>query len=564
KNQLGLYDISNPAEIYGMRFDIDKTGEQVLSLKSGGKQYKVNLTVEGEDTKINIARAQGDAKPVFGGKETSFPSVNEMFRMRAEKALNSAERVVIGGEAYRVTAESAGTGNLLFWSEKELERQRGGISKPGAGLWARNLAPTAMAEVNKVQSGAIVNVGDEVPLGFKAANGAWQGLRFNRDSGVWVPAEGDQFKPKPTVVTAPTTPSTPTTGGPTTPGNPTTPGTPGGPAPTPAAAEATVARLNSELGPEAVKRVVFFVPRDLGFGRHLGVGRRGEDGQPIQGQMTLVAFPGLGDGGTNLREAIHKGRYLVTSTDKGFQVDDLLKYDVVDGKTFGTVGVTLAKDKVVKDVTDKEALELVLAAAGFKASLTQIMANLEKAVGNVTQWTVNGFDSRHEKPHLNVLLGTSKCVRIYPKFDTAGCNGDDSVSNTVPGVGQGMALDPVGGATQAGETGFLDSTEIGTTKVTRVEPKAARAALYLAQDGEKKNWYLSFLIKPKDAGDYKRTHVAFRNAKSEASGIVVEAPPSGLRLGGVTLKGAFVETTMKASASEAGDLAKAGFIGYPR
>lgn len=562
RQELGIYDISNAAEVYGRRLDIQSSGEKTFDLKPGGKSYKISFVPDGSDVKIQVTRPDGTA-PTFGSGATAPPTLNQMYQNRANQALASGNRVKVGDKFYRVTGESASTGNLLFWDEAELQRSQSLITSGFAGSTARDWVPSMMAAVVTSIDGRAQPISNAVPLG-KQVGGEWQGLRWNEGQGIWIPAQGEEFKPKVPAAPSTGTPATPPGGGQQPPGNPTTPttpGTPGGPAPTPAAAEATVARLNSELGPEAAKRVVFFVPDGLAFGRHLGVARRGEDGKPIQGKMSLVMFPGLGDGGTNLREAIHKGRYLVTSTDKGLQVDDMLKYDFVDGKIYGTVGATLSKDKVVKDVTDREALALVLAAAGFQASEAQIMANHAKAVGNVTQWTVVGYDSRHEKPHLNVLLGTSKCVRIHPKYDPAGCTGDESVTATVPGVGQGMALDSVGGATQVGDTAFYDSTEIGTAKVTRVEPKAARAGLYLAVDGEKKNWYLTFLIKPKEGGEYKRTHIAFRNAASEAVGVQVEAPPSGLQIGGVTLKGALVETAMKASASDSGDLSKAGFIG---
>lgn len=559
RQELGIYDISNAADVYGRRLDIQTSGDKTFDLKPGGKTYKISFVPDGSDVKILVTRPDGTA-PKFGTGATEPPTLNQMYQNRANQALASGNRVQVGGKFYRVTGESASTGNLLFWDEAELQRSQSLIGSGFAGSTARDWVPSMMAAVVTSVDGRPQPVSNVVPLG-KQVGGEWQGLRWNESQGLWIPAQGEEFKPKVPAPPGTGTPTTPPAGGQPAPGTPTTPGTPGGPAPTPAAAEATVAKLNAALGPEAAKRVVFFVPDGLSFGRHLGVGRRGEDGKPIQGKMSLVFFPGLADGGSKLEEAIHKGRYLVTSTDKGFQVDDMLKYDYVDGKVHGTVGVTLAKDKVVKDVTDKEALALVLRAAGFEASEAQIIANLEKAVGNVTAWTVYGSDSRHPKPHLNVLLGTSKCIRIHPKYDPSGCTGDESVTATVPGVGQGMALDPVGGATQAGDTGFLDSTEIGTHKVTRVEPKAARAGLYLAVDGEKKNWYLTFLIKPKEGAEYKRTHVAFRNAKSEAAGVQVEAPPSGLQIGGVTLKGALVETTMKASASEDGDMAKSGFIG---
>ncbi|MBI5596633.1 MAG: hypothetical protein HY928_11135 [Elusimicrobia bacterium] len=562
-HELGLYDISNPSDIYGKRIPIDQYGSKVMALIGGGKQYKIDLTPSGDDVNISIARPEGstkdpaDAMPVFGNPPGQMPSINSLFQNRAKKALESGNRVMIAGRAYRVTGEATNTGNLLFWDEQDLEAQRAAIEIPGAGMSARRWMPAMMTEVNKLQDGQPRNLSNKVSLG-RNIGGKWQGLQWNEGAGIWEPAEGDDFKPVPTAkpdIPGPqpgpgTQPSTPATANPGQ----------GGARPDPAQTDGwpgeiqggyrsdnpRAARLNEALSPAAKERVRFYaiseeaLPKGPGQ-RVMGVTSKTPfDKQNIFHPHTLGLWPpgmgGTASAASEQEEIVLSGRVLASKTDRGITFVDLEKVSAEGGdyKT-GDLGYYLIGAEI-KDIADIQVLGTVLRAAGFGAKADEAVANLRKALAAeapVKGWNVSGpeFGKGALKAGVNGKNG-DVFYCLYPEYKV--CNqGAENAPDRVPNVGQGFPLDPT--STTQVDGAFRDATELASgKKLTRVDPKPADAALYFNEEDGKKSWYIAFAMTSQGGGARrsKEPTLAFRDPADNRVKL-----PKDIQIGGLTLKG---------------------------
>lgn len=582
KQQLGLYDISNESDLYGRRFEFDKPSEQTMSLIEGGKNYRIVLEAKGSDTLIKITRPDGTEPDVSSGGHT-LPTLNELFQMRAQKALDSGNRAIIGGKAYRVTGEATTTGNLIFWDEAQLEASRSSIQGGFAGAAAREWTPAMMARVNHNKDGRPQNLGSEVSLGTQVG-GKWQGLRWNSEFEVWDPAEGDEFKPKP----APKPPTGTPPGEGSQPTQPTTPATAGpgqsGAKPDPAQADGwpgeisggyrsdnpRAARLNAALSAAAKERVRFYsiaeegVPKGPGQ-RVMGVTSKTPfEKQNIFHPHSMGLWP-PGVGGTasatsEQEEVVFSGRVLATKTDRGITFVDLEKI-VAEGGDYKTGGLgSYLVGAGISEVTDIQVLGTALGAAGYGAKTEEAIANVRKALAAeapVKTWNVSGpeFGKGALKAGVNGKNGdVFYCV--YPTFKV--CNqGADSAPDSVPNVGQGFPLDPT--STTLADGAFRDSTELANgKKLTRVDPKPADAALYFNEEDGKKSWYIAFGMTSKEGGARrsKDPTLAFRDPAADRVKL-----PKDIHIGGLTLKGAFPDqVTLSMTKGDQPTIEAAGFI----
>lgn len=582
-HQLGLYDISNEGDIYGRRFDMDKPGEQTFSLIPGGKQFKVTLTAEGGDMKIAIARPDG-TPPVMSNINPNMPSVNELYQDRAKKALDSGNRVVIDGKAYRVTGEAAGTGNLIFWDEKQLEASRSSIEGGYPGATARSWVPSMMASVNKQTDGRAQNISNEVPLGIMGANGQWQGLRWNSAVGIWEPAEGKVFEPKPTNPDVPTSTRTVTSGGSTSgDGPPATP--PAGTGSRDAdgwpyldrllATAPRAAALNAKLSAKAKEHVRFYaLPDEVlsdGPGKRLLVlldkAAPSESklfGPPYVG-ISFADDPPAAQGSE--AEAIVNGRILLASTDRGTGFVDLEKV-VAEGGSIksGLLGyyVKGGKANTITKVTDMMVLPSILVAAGYpKEAEDAAVANLNSLIEKeaVKTWSIGGTEFRGKNTSLVAgVMGKNgeRFYCVYPEIKL--CNqGGDAAPSTVPTVGQGFPLDPAA-ITNVDDTAFQANLEVSGKPATRVElkPQPADAALYIVTEGEKKSWYIMALVTSPARKTKFQPTLVFGSGGDTVKRLDL---PAGLELHSITVKGTAPESIPLRMGPLEGEVAKAGYIG---
>jgi clan AA aspartic protease (TIGR02281 family) len=182
ENQIGVYDITGDRQTSGRRFRLD--GAASTSFNVADRDYVLKFARRGPDTAITLS-ASSENPPVFGYPgQTRLPTVNELFRMRAQAALASSRVETIDGARYRVTAESASVASLLFWSESRLLAD-------GDPRW---LVPDLLAEVVKTEAGATRRLGDLSPF-CRLIRGRWWGLRWNPATLSWELGAGDEFRP---------------------------------------------------------------------------------------------------------------------------------------------------------------------------------------------------------------------------------------------------------------------------------------------------------------------------------------------------------------------------------
>ncbi len=200
-NQVGIYDVSQKYDIVGKRFDLTEVGEHEITLPGRVRSYKITIPRDrtesikfepsalgkGEDGKIKVPVLGKGSKymPGDGSKwldhqvVDALPSMDDLFRARTQKAMASADEVTIDGKAYLMTAESAGTGNFLYWDKEKLA-QAGESKDP----WFDQ--PAMVVRVNKVGKNGTEPVSDAVTgviPGGQDAKGQWWGLKWEKTAG---------------------------------------------------------------------------------------------------------------------------------------------------------------------------------------------------------------------------------------------------------------------------------------------------------------------------------------------------------------------------------------------
>lgn len=188
KQQVGIYDISHESNLYGKRFDIKSEGKIEFKLKDGGSDYVLEFVPSGSDTLLKLSRPNG-AQPINSAdKSANIPSVNQLFRMRAEKARKVGNITKVGGREYLVSGEASDTGKLLFWPLDMFYDQDGNPKELPANMNARSLVPELVANTNHMSGGSNVPMGSQITLG--QVDGQWYDLKWNAELGYWEPVEG--------------------------------------------------------------------------------------------------------------------------------------------------------------------------------------------------------------------------------------------------------------------------------------------------------------------------------------------------------------------------------------
>lgn len=559
-HQMGLYDISNAGDVYGRRFDITP-GEQSLQLTPGGKTYAISLAAHGDDIKVAVTRPGGPPPEMSdGGKE--LPTVNDLFRNRARQALDSGNRVVVGGRVYRVTGEATATGNVLFWDEKDLLRQAGDIESDKPGNKARYWVPNMMAEVDEMRDGRVQNISDKVALGMNV-NGKWQGLKW--ENGMWVPAEGDEYKPKAPPPPAPPAGGTPPGGTP-----PPSGGTPGTPPPPGQGRPGLAAALNAKLS-EEVKPITGFLDVDAPkkFGDHLIVARLDSAGKPVDGRMSHPQYAGLvdGAGAGDLREDIVGGRWLQTSSSKGYKFLDLKNFDLVkEGaglKMLGEAG-ELVRGERFSGVRDKTVLAAMLKLAGYTGDESKVLANLDQALKGSSNWAVSGLE-KSGGGRISVVVDNRNCSNIWPRLTLGDCAGASEQSpGSVPGAGSGLVLDAAGNIQFDANLPFGETWQNTEGRTAaRVDPKPNDAALYMATtaDDGRKQWYLSFVAAGADNKKVKRMPSLVFQEQKQGAAKTLGYPKKAVTISGVVVKGAPDQSYSLRAVMVGDSLEDSGFIG---
>jgi hypothetical protein len=339
--QVGIYDITNPSNVYGSRFEIPNgAASHDFTLAEGGYKYKLDITPKGNDHTVALGRAtEGMPAPEYSQSgRTSLMSINEMFEYRAQKVQDQGNITEINGQRFYVSGEATNFGSMLYWPADTIENR--------AARGPRELRPGMIANVVKKEGGLVVPVGGEASLG--EVGGKWFNLKWDESKRSWSPVEGER--------PAPETPDGETGNGATTPA--TTPATGDWPEIT---GGSFYDELNSKLSDAAAAKARFYALAPPVQGKDLGLIFE-KDLQTFFTLMRADTSILIGSGG--------KGHVAKQKTDNGFQYWDLRKSpkgsNLATAKTI--VGNYTSETKSLSDVTDYDALVDMVVLTGASAT----------------------------------------------------------------------------------------------------------------------------------------------------------------------------------------------------
>jgi hypothetical protein len=190
RDQIGIYDISDPTKIYGRRFDIDKDSEKPFVLDDGnpdGKQYNLKFvaipSADGRgvaDTRIDLQSAEEGKAVEFGGGNKEV-TLNGLYKSRAENVRRDGNIVEIGGQSFYSSGESSDMGALLFWPKAMIDGLDSYEGSP------RDLRPEHMTFITRPSGSGPELIGEEPERPLGKIGGEWYKLVWNDKA--WVPTK---------------------------------------------------------------------------------------------------------------------------------------------------------------------------------------------------------------------------------------------------------------------------------------------------------------------------------------------------------------------------------------
>lgn len=189
-NKIGVFDITDPNNVYGQRFSM-ANGETTIALDDrteGHKKYtlKIETGPDGQK-KIAFYREGGSAKDPGAINNTS---VEDLLVRRADQAAAIGNVVNVGGKDYYVVPQGGKNGALSFLDKAAVDNRSVETARD-------TLKPELYVEVSKRnQDGDTVPIGGKPYLG-KGADDKEYHLEYNKATKMWEVKEGEGDKPKP-------------------------------------------------------------------------------------------------------------------------------------------------------------------------------------------------------------------------------------------------------------------------------------------------------------------------------------------------------------------------------
>jgi len=589
KQQVGFFDISNRSDIYGKTFDLQSSGKMTFSLAPGGKKYKLSFSPNGKgDTNISFTRTNGKT-PQFGHEgPPQLPTLNSMFRMRAQQALRSGNQTTIGGKSYSVTGQSDSKGSFMFWSEDTLYNIRNGIGDP------RTWVPDHVTYVNHKVDTVTENLPGERHIG--QIGDKWYSLKWNAAANIWEPGEASA---PPVSEPDPAPEGETPQGGDPQGGDPQT-GTP------PASgfreplilgdkreffSDGLAAKFLNEnlkaLNPELTSKFLFLQNKTNTVQNQgliiLDLTTTGGQAQDMK--FDFLSYVGA-RGGEQLAELILEGtqtmeggRYLMTrgvqDEKEGFMFMDLKHPEAPGGNSWVGSWNPAGGGNAVRGVKDKSVLHLILRSekmAKFAAAdAATVMVNLDARVqGHEGKlWEINGKPpSENDQGLLAMSFSDDKCDLIWPVVKPGDCSKPEA--GNAPG-GRGVLFEKVEITDQQSPLGSFTRFEDVPTNFAptdaqwkRVEPKPADAALYEVVDKSTTSWYLQVRIMVEGSGNpqTRNPFLIFQKTADQARARRILKPGNLNGIAGLVLKAPLSQgrAEFKPKAG-AGSLEDAGYWG---
>jgi len=211
-NEIGIFDITNQADIFGQRFPIGSGDKEFIldDRTEGHKKYKLSFGIAGKDGNREITFERPGGGPALKS------SIYELYNKRADQAAGMRNIINVGGEDFYVIPQGGARSALAMFPKSMIDNR-------GKGEDPRGLIPQLFAEVG-VRGSDTRN--ENVPSG--KLGGPHLGtvgtkdyhLEFNKELKIWEVKDGPGNLPE-----KPAPPADPAAPGGGTPG---TPGTGGG------------------------------------------------------------------------------------------------------------------------------------------------------------------------------------------------------------------------------------------------------------------------------------------------------------------------------------------------
>jgi hypothetical protein len=539
--EVGIYDITNEADIFGRRFALTYNTKDPFVLDDrnpNGKRYTLEFVAQGPDKAISLKSADG-GKTEYSSEKPYDITLNKLFEYRVEKVKEYGNLVEVGGKKYYVSGESSDRGALLFWDEAS-------INTPAAD--PTRLQPEMMAYTNKKVGGLITNIKDQVSLGKVGAK--WYDLKWNAKLGIWQPVEGTEPKPE----APPSGGTTPPGGGTTPPGGGTTPpggGTYIGPDGWPVFASQTTegpfsGPLNKALRADLYKDVVRFYDQKPPEGAQYS---------PLQTTILWKAnpkyqptLPFMGSSAKSA-PAVIGGNILRTDSPEG-----ILYIDVEQGLKQQGEGMIFSQIAAHKrgsqfQVPNKLILEDLLPLVGYPSGAVRtIMANVDTQLARRKAKAFNAATGFENAKRVALLIG-EHVDKIFPPP----IKEDDKTDLAAPENPEGVAFDTSGRITWTEfDEGYQPKDgplEVSPGKTVSAKIAASHkaggiydAVVYEVQEEDKYHYYVTFSVRSQD-GAYARqpkypldmrltsSKPLFADGKGGARGIVLPAVPASAEEG---------------------------------
>ncbi|MDE2511907.1 MAG: hypothetical protein KGL74_12365, partial [Elusimicrobia bacterium] len=203
QNMIGIVDITpgDPNTPYAPTFiPMTQSGDSTVSLRDGGRKYKVSIGMSGSEHTVSFARPDGQALTT---------SMEKLAMARADQAASGGIVNIPSpdGPKFYAIGQGGANGSVLFFPKDDVDN-RASSSDP------RYLRPVAMGNVTRIDNDGLTAPMDGHP-DIGKIDGKPYHFEFDNSSKSWKVVDGEGDKPAPLPTATAAAPGSPAAGTPT-------------------------------------------------------------------------------------------------------------------------------------------------------------------------------------------------------------------------------------------------------------------------------------------------------------------------------------------------------------
>lgn len=146
---IGIYDITNPQNIYGWsQHEIGVNGQNTISMMGASFRYSLSFQDTGKDIMVVL-------RDLDYGRKASVP-LRGLYRWRAQKVHATKE---MNGRSFHLGTQGGAKGAYLFFPDQAYRAAKNPQD------YSSDLAPTYVVFVNRRAGGANLRISEEIPIG---------------------------------------------------------------------------------------------------------------------------------------------------------------------------------------------------------------------------------------------------------------------------------------------------------------------------------------------------------------------------------------------------------------